>query len=235
MGDITGRDEVSIAESGATSAALADLASRFGLISIDESTSIADWEKALLALRQRWFGEHVDAELQCTACGEFSALSFNVSLLSVNSGDENQLNQATQAISLMELLGIEAHSDAEHRLTQLTAQSRCIDLAAAAALLSGPDAPAVVESLEIALSGLDLVLATECVSCGAAVSQPFDVQAFVSEEINRTRDQIFDDIHRIACHYHWSEEQIVAMPRRRRRRYLSMIDRDEITRGVLDG
>lgn len=37
---------------------------------------------------------------------------------------------------------------------------------------------------------------------------------------------IFDEIHALASHYHWSEADILALPRERRRRYLEMINRD---------
>lgn len=43
--------------------------------------------------------------------------------------------------------------------------------------------------------------------------------------------QIFEDVDRLATHYHWSEKEILSLPRERRRTYLRLIER---TRGWRD-
>lgn len=35
---------------------------------------------------------------------------------------------------------------------------------------------------------------------------------------------LFEDIHRIACAYHWSEREILGLTLARRRRYMSLLD-----------
>lgn len=44
-------------------------------------------------------------------------------------------------------------------------------------------------------------------------------------------ESIFEDIHQIAMHYHWSQEAITALPRNRRKFYLKMIN---AARGIED-
>jgi hypothetical protein len=39
-------------------------------------------------------------------------------------------------------------------------------------------------------------------------------------------ERLFDEVHRIATHYHWSERDILTLSWRRRGRYLARIDRD---------
>jgi hypothetical protein len=34
---------------------------------------------------------------------------------------------------------------------------------------------------------------------------------------------LFEEIHHLAYHYHWGEQEILAMPRSRRRQYLSIL------------
>jgi len=48
--------------------------------------------------------------------------------------------------------------------------------------------------------------------------------------LGRAGMDIFDEVHRLAWHYHWSETEILRMPRWRRQRYLALIDR---SRGMI--
>jgi len=43
--------------------------------------------------------------------------------------------------------------------------------------------------------------------------------------LNRTEDRLLAEIHQLAMHYHWSERDILMLPRARRNAYLRMIDR----------
>ena len=36
-------------------------------------------------------------------------------------------------------------------------------------------------------------------------------------------DTLYRDVHHLALHYHWSEGEILAMPRSKRLRYLSLL------------
>jgi hypothetical protein len=62
---------------------------------------------------------------------------------------------------------------------------------------------------------------TECPECGAANSVDLDPYRVLA----RRSDDLLRQVHQIATHYHWSEAEILAMPRMRRQRYLDLIDR----------
>ncbi len=62
-----------------------------------------------------------------------------------------------------------------------------------------------------------------CPYCQAAVPFAFDVPFFVLSELQVQSALICDDVHWLAGHYHWSEEQILALPTRRRRRYVELV------------
>lgn len=47
--------------------------------------------------------------------------------------------------------------------------------------------------------------------------------------LGRVGNELFVEIHQLAVHYHWSEAEILSLPRWRRRKYLDLIDR---TRGI---
>jgi len=71
-------------------------------------------------------------------------------------------------------------------------------------------APAVVQQLQ-----------SRCPDC--AHDQVVDLDPYMV--LRRGSRGLLDEIHRIAWHYHWSEAEILALPRTRRRRYLDLIDR----------
>ncbi len=74
---------------------------------------------------------------------------------------------------------------------------------------------AIAPSLISALSG-------RCPECGAAVEVDFDPIDFVMLEIAGQAAFVYEDVHTIAFHYHWPEQEILALPRRRRIRYAEM-------------
>jgi hypothetical protein len=51
----------------------------------------------------------------------------------------------------------------------------------------------------------------------------FDTATFFLAEVAATADRLLDEVHAIAWHYHWSESEILDLPRARRRRYLDLI------------
>lgn len=62
-------------------------------------------------------------------------------------------------------------------------------------------------------------LASQCPYCQKEVRLELDFSAGLFEG-----DSILEEIHQMATHYHWSEAAIAALPRRRRRSYLEMIN-----------
>ena len=50
--------------------------------------------------------------------------------------------------------------------------------------------------------------------------------------------QLLQDVHRLACLYHWGEAEILSLPLPRRRAYLSLIEAEqdrELLRGLEQG
>ena len=76
---------------------------------------------------------------------------------------------------------------------------------------------------------LDLTMDAECAECGREFSAPFDPQSFFFGELNVNSDLLYREVHQLAFHYHWSESEIMEMPREKRSRYLALLA-DEIDR-----
>lgn len=64
-------------------------------------------------------------------------------------------------------------------------------------------------------------LTTNCPHCDRANHVPMSPYTIFEHSLN----DVYEDVHILATTYHWSEEEILALPRSRRHTYLSMIDR----------
>lgn len=66
-----------------------------------------------------------------------------------------------------------------------------------------------------------LVASIECPHCGQRQEAEIDPYS----RILRETGDLDEEIHLLAFHYHWSEKEILGLPRKRRARYLELIDR----------
>ena len=66
---------------------------------------------------------------------------------------------------------------------------------------------------------LDLV----CPNCSTTFSVILDAGAFFVQELSGRATHLLEDVHALALHYHWSERDILALPRERRDRYLDLL------------
>ena len=70
-------------------------------------------------------------------------------------------------------------------------------------------------------------LNTRCPSCETENQLPIDLYAILQRPVG----DLYAEIHRLASAYHWSESDILELPRARRQRYLQLID---VHRGMLN-
>jgi hypothetical protein len=120
-------------------------------------------------------------------------------------------------------------------LTELFA--RCIQSIGAVAI----ESPAQLEGLssmarmEIELEMLrvapriELNMDVICPECTRVFTAPFDLQDFFFGEMRTSRDLLYREVHYLAYHYHWSEKEIMEMPKDARRNYIEILA-DEIER-----
>jgi hypothetical protein len=235
MDQITGLQEMRfLAQAGGDAARLAALARAMGVLAADADPDLAGWEVCLLALRRALSGPRIHAELTCPECGEGNALIFGVDDLPTTAPPvaETVANVPLRALRLSDLEAVEAAGG--NRLEAVLARASDRDADWARAILAGPGAARAVEALERSLAGLDIQLATNCTECGADIVSPFDVQGFVMAERAGTARRLLDEVHMIARAYHWSEAEILSLPRDRRLAYLARIERDALQIEVRD-
>jgi hypothetical protein len=75
---------------------------------------------------------------------------------------------------------------------------------------------AVAPKVELTMGGI-------CLECGHEFDQPFAFQTFFFNELRIRRDLLYREVHYLAYHYHWSEREIMEMPRHKRRKYIAVL------------
>src|SRR6185369_10660156 len=67
---------------------------------------------------------------------------------------------------------------------------------------------------------------TECPECQHPLNTQIDVASLFLDEVAGGLDSLERDVHILAWHYHWSEDEILAMTRPRRRRYVALVQKE---------
>jgi hypothetical protein len=230
-----GADDVFLAEQSACDASVAvELLAR---VATAPDGSLIDWaslpvtdvDAGLLALRRTLLGEVVRAAVRCTAaeCGALFDVSFRISdylrhhlprKARTSNGDEPgwfRLDRTETFFRLptaCDVIALTGETDVEGALA-----ARCIR----------PDASSKVRRrVETAMQALAPSLYDEldcvCHECGASVPLVFNPVRFVLGELAGRAAHIYDDVHLLASRYHWTENDILALPQARRARYAEL-------------
>ena len=84
----------------------------------------------------------------------------------------------------------------------------------------------VETAMETLAPSLSQDLQGQCPQCEMNVDMYFDVQQFVLSELRDQARFMYEDVHVLALHYHWSQAEILALPRGRRTHYAEMIQQE---------
>lgn len=225
------------------------------------SLLVADRQYLLLRLRALTFGDEVQTSLLCPFpnCGEQIAVDFRIEDLPLHepadlkefhtlhfspetSGeiltvrfrlpngddqetlapvlDQNESRAARALLSRCLLDNAESGRSAKDQLDRLPPRA-CLEIEA---------------YMESAAPRVDLEMQAACHACARSFIVPFHVQDFFFGELHITRDLLYREVHYLAYHYHWSEAEILALPREKRRLYQDILSQEfeQIERSVHD-
>lgn len=232
----TGLDELFLLETRLPpAAAVAALADR--VATIDRHPP--DWQEVAatqlgaiaLAIRRVWLGDRVLSEGRCPdpGCGErvdvsFSALTYLAHHRpgrprNVRAEDDGWFRIANSAVrfripTVADLLAAETGAE-----PATTLAARCLD----PARLPARTARSIDRALATLAPSLDGLIGGQCPACGADVAMRFDPLTYTVLELKDSFAEIFRETHALASAYGWLEENILAQPRSRRRRYAELI------------
>lgn len=220
---------------------------------------VADRQFALLKIREATFGERVQGSVPCPwpDCGQRVAVTFSTLdvpvVPSLDKGPAYTLTLTPRALPGPDEAGRTVtfrlpNGGDQEALSPLLAEN---EAAALTGLLErcvlgigGDDAPVeggaaarlsplarqeIEADMERVAPHVDLLMDLTCVECGRQFSAPFDLQGFFFGELQLTGDLLYREVHYLAYHYHWSEQEIMEMAHGQRRQYIDVLA-DEIER-----
>jgi hypothetical protein len=212
---------------------------------------IGDRDYLLVKLRELTFGGQVDCVLTCPqpACGEKIDISFNLGDLGYESkpldscyftvrlprdeGEEAQQDESVIEFRLptgedQEALAGLFRQNPEAAADELFA--RCVRPGAAhaatAVALPAEARRTVEQAIQQLALDVEIEIATVCPECGATVKTPLDFATHFLSELKTNLQGIEREVHFLAWHYHWSERDILAMTRNKRRRYVALLQKE---------
>jgi hypothetical protein len=181
-----------------------------------------DREALLLQLRRVSFGERLECVLTCPEpeCGERMDLELRVGDLLLEPYADARPEYEAGGFRFRLPTGADLEEAALAAGDGLEAAERL--LLERCVLAGEPDG-----RLDDLMSELDpqadLRLELACPDCEHAFTVAFDAGDFLAREIGADREALLGEIHLLALHYHWPESELMAMPARRRRRYLAYL------------
>lgn len=211
---------------------------------------VADREWLLLRLRRTTFGDRVQGDLYCPwpDCGQRVSVDFSIDDVPVRAaadprpvyevtlpppGGESGAGPCVQfrlpnGGDVEELAPLAGRNAAHASILLLTRCLRRIgevtepdaDLVAA---LPAPVRAGIEGEMERVAPAVDHELETPCSECGRPFAAAFDVRRFLFGELRTDVALLYREVHCLAYHYHWSEAEIMGMPRDRRRTYLDVL------------
>jgi hypothetical protein len=188
---------------------------------------VTDLDALLVSLRRALLGDLIRGETDCPAenCGQRIDVSFDAgdylahcqpeSVPEVEPEGEGWYSLRGTLIrfrlpTAADVIGVASHPDPEGALAR-----RCV----APEGLSEEILSRVQEAMEHLAPSLSQDLTARCPECGAAVSVAFNARSFCLRELRDGAAFLYEDVALLAGRFHWSEADILALPRARRLRY----------------
>jgi hypothetical protein len=220
---------------------------------------VGDRQYLLLQLRALTFGDRVAAKISCPwpQCGQAADVDFRISDITIPRYEGVALHEMNLSVEAMQGCSPEPGSPlVEFRLprgrdqeeiaplveaNEAAALRRLLELCVTklggcanppAEWIHGLSARArreIEHRMEELSPGLELIMDVKCPECERPFQAPFDVHDFFFGELKTSRELLYREVHYLAYHYHWGEQEIMDMPREKRRKYIEVLA-DEVER-----
>jgi hypothetical protein len=95
--------------------------------------------------------------------------------------------------------------------------------------------PALVRDLPETMAALDpqaeILLDLACPECQAKFTVPFDAADYICRELAAGEHEFYREVHALCFHYHWQEDAVLGLSRRKRGIYLELLAEELAGRG----
>jgi hypothetical protein len=195
--------------------------------------SIGDKVALILHVRRLELGDRLDCIVSCTKCGKSMSVVLSVSRLLNHVSPPQSLSYAVEACGFRLQIQPLTIRDQDMLLNAKEGEDLEEALARACIVSSDSQLPEKLPGLVIQAIGSklqevdplsDIALDITCPECGHKFHTSFNPEDFVFGELGIGHGDLESEIHWLAMHYHWGEKEILSLPVRRRRKYISLIN-----------
>lgn len=182
--------------------------------------------KSLLQLRSALFGEELEVQVDCEACGQKLEVPLILAQLLAQAPTFDQRDavelrgftfRVPQSDDLAAIVGVQDSTQAALQLLQ-----RCCLKQAEV----GPGLTEVLEQAQMQLESADpmadLRLDLNCAHCGAETSAALDIGALLWTEVQANARALLSQVHVLAMAYGWTEKEVLSLSPARRLAYLDL-------------
>jgi len=197
---------------------------------------IGERNKNLFELRQSLFGSALQAYIECGGCGEALDLEFSIEdfefaatidtseSYSVSSGAIQarvRLPNGNDLTALASASSVEEGRQILFSLCVLKLQRNNVEIDVAELEIDE------LSELEAEIAELDprmeILFDVHCPSCSHCWQSPLQLDSFLWQEFDSYARQLLENVHLLANHYGWSEQDILAMSHVRRQHYIKRL------------
>jgi hypothetical protein len=196
-----------------------------------EQLPAVDLAAAALALRGAWLGDRIHTDTVCPAdgCSELIDVSFFVPDYLEHHGPrrfrglerrpDGWLTFAGEPVQFrIPLIEDLVVAEREQR-GEAWLRERCVRPGGAPAAMRRR----IDRALSAVAPRLDDHVTGRCPACGRVVELFFSPVDYVVSELRDVSSELYADVHELALAYHWSEQSILALERRRRQSYVALV------------
>jgi hypothetical protein len=195
------------------------------------SLPVGDFVALVLELRRLTFGDLMQCLITCPVCKQEMAANIPTArliqkpLTAETKNFEKKIRGFT--LKLRPITCADLTCSAESKRSPLEQLARRCILECVPAIPETLDSQFLAEiSAELAELDpqADILLYLECPNCSHKFQAPFYPEDFFLREIDAKKAQLEGEVHWLAFNYHWSENEILALPLSKRRRYVDLIN-----------
>jgi hypothetical protein len=182
----------------------------------------------LLELRAAWFGDRIQAHVDCENCGQRLGLTITVSDLLLPAPrseprDVTAVGLRCRPPCLQDLAAIARERDPARAARHLLERCRLPGGDDDGAVLDEEMVRAIEDALEDADPHADLAFDVRCETCGHSGTAQLDPCELLWDDLTARARVLLAEVHQLACAYGWSERDILALAPERRASYLAMV------------
>lgn len=211
--------------------------------------NVGDREALLLHIRRLTLGERIFCMLCCPNCGKKMDLELEIRELLLSSYPHREkLHTAEITDSENSYRVIFRVPNGDDQEVAAVAATRSVEWAAELVLRrcvaqvhseseeNLSDLPSIVlRDLPAKMAALDpqaeLLLDLTCPECTARFVLPFDAGDYVCRELATGERDFYREVHTLSWNYHWSEDAVLGLSRRKRHIYLDLLSEELAHRG----